>query len=133
MPLIYSGQEEPVLRPIAFFEKDPMGFGKYERANFYSILLHLRKTNAAFADNANFKRLWVDHPDQVMAYERTNGKDKVLVVLNLSAESHEVVISGTTLNEGYQEIFTKQIATDIHQVQLPAWGYKVFVKKGSNK
>jgi hypothetical protein len=44
-----------------------------------------------------------------------------------------VVISGTTLNEGYQEIFTKQIATDIHQVQLPAWGYKVFVKKGSNK
>lgn len=133
MPLIYSGQEEPVLRPIAFFEKDPMGFGKYERANFYSILLRLRKTNAAFADNANFKRLWVDHPDQVMAYERTNGKDKVLVVLNLSAESHEVVISGTTLNEGYQEIFTKQIATDIHQVQLPAWGYKVFVKKGSNK
>ena len=131
MPLIYSGQEEPVLRAIAFFEKDPIEFGKYERANFYSTLLHLRKTNAAFSDNANFKRLWVDHPDQVMAYERSNGKDKVVVVLNLSAQSHEVVLNGTGLNEGYQEIFSKTFTSDIHQLQMPAWGYKVFVKKAS--
>ena len=129
MPLIYSGQEEPVLRAIAFFEKDPIDFGKYERAHFYSTLLHLRKTNTAFADNANFKRLWVDHPDQVMAYERSYGKDKVIVVLNLSAQSHEVVINGTELKEGYQEIFSNTFASDIHQLQMPAWGYKVFVKK----
>lgn len=133
MPLIYSGQEEPVLRPIAFFEKDPMGFGKYERASFYSALLHLRKTNTAFADNANFKRLGLDHPDQVMAYERTNGKDKVVVVLNLSAQSHEVILSGTELNEGYQEVFSKENITDIHQLELPSWGYKVFVKKATRK
>ena len=133
MPLIYSGQEEPVLRPIAFFEKDAMGFGKYERASFYSALLHLRKTNTAFADNANFKRLGVDHPDQVMAYERTNGKDKVVVVLNLSAQSHEVILSGTELNEGYQEVFSKENITDIHQLELPSWGYKVFVKKATRK
>lgn len=133
MPLIYSGQEEPVLRPIAFFEKDPMGFGKFERASFYSALLHLRKTNTAFADNANFKRLGVDHPDQVMAYERTNGKDKVVVVLNLSAQSHEVILSGTELNDGYQEVFSKENITDIHQLELPAWGYKVFVKKATRK
>lgn len=133
IPLIYSGQEEPVLRPIAFFEKDPMGFVKYERASFYSALLHLRKTNTAFADNANFKRLGVDHPDQVMAYERTNGKDKVVVVLNLSAQSHEVILSGTELNEGYQEVFSKENITDIHQLGLPAWGYKVFVKKATRK
>jgi glycosidase len=131
MPLIYSGQEEPVSRAIAFFEKDPIEFGKYERANFYSTLLHLRKTNTAFADNANFKRLWADHPDQVMAYERSNGKDKVVVVLNLSAQSHEVILSGSDLNEGYQEIFSKTFTSDIHQLQMPAWGYKVFVKKAS--
>jgi alpha-amylase len=27
IPLVYSGQEEPVLRSIQFFEKDPMGLG----------------------------------------------------------------------------------------------------------
>jgi glycosidase len=133
MPLIYSGQEEPVLRPIAFFEKDPIEFGKYQRAAFYSTLLHLRKSNTAFADNASFKRLTVDHPAQMMAYERTNGKDKVVVVLNLSANAHEVIVSGTSLNEGYQEVFTNEFTRDIHQLQLPAWGYKVFVKKGSKK
>ena len=52
MPLIYSGQEEPVLRPLAFFEKDPITFEKFERAPFYSALLHLRKSNAAFAESA---------------------------------------------------------------------------------
>ena len=133
MPLIYSGQEEPILRPIAFFEKDPMEFAKYQRASFYSTLLQLRKNNTAFSDNAQFKRLSVDHPAQVMAYERTNGNDQVIVVLNLSAHSHEVKLSGTNLHEGYQEIFTKEVVKDIHQHNLPAWGYKVFVKKSAKK
>jgi glycosidase len=133
MPLIYSGQEEPILRPIAFFEKDPMEFAKYQRASFYSTLLQLRKNNAAFSDNAQFKRLSVDHPAQVMAYERANGKDQVIVVLNLSAHLHEVKVSGTNLHEGYQEIFTKEVVKDIHQLNLPAWGYKVFVKKSAKK
>ena len=133
MPLIYSGQEEPILRPIAFFEKDPMEFAKYQRASFYSTLLQLRKSNTAFSDNAQFKRLSVDHPAQVMAYERTNGNDQVIVVLNLSVHSHEVKLSGTNLHERYQEIFTKEVVKDIHQINLPAWGYKVFVKKSAKK
>ena len=129
MPLIYSGQEEPVLRPVAFFEKDPMGFNKYERATFYKALLDLRTHNKAFSEAASFKRLAVDHPEQMMAYERTCGKDKVVVVLNFSDQAHELVIEGLVAGEVYQELFSKQIVKDIHQLQLPAWGYKVFVKK----
>ena len=45
--LIYSGQEEPVLRPLQFFEKDPIEFGKFGRAKFYKTLLNLRKSNPA--------------------------------------------------------------------------------------
>ena len=128
MPLIYSGQEEPVLRAVSFFEKDSMGFKNYIRAPFYSALLHLRKSNKAFADNAVFKRLSVDHPAQIMAYERVNGKDRVVIVLNLSDVAHEVLIKGTT-KSNYQELFTKGITTDLQLVQLPAWGYKVFVQQ----
>jgi glycosidase len=128
MPLIYSGQEEPVLRAVSFFEKDSMGFKQYARVPFYSALLHLRKSNKAFADNAQFKRLTIDHPAQMMAYERTNGKDRVVVVLNFSDVAHEVLIKGTT-KANYQELFTNEKTSDLQLVQLPAWGYKVYVQQ----
>ena len=37
----------------------------------------------------------------------------------------------TTGMTGYQEVFTNEHTKDIHQLQLPAWGYKVFVKKSN--
>jgi alpha-amylase len=128
MPLIYSGQEEPVLRPLAFFEKDSIEFKQYARADFYSALLKLRKTNRAFAETANFKRLNVNHPAQVMAYERSNGDDKVVVVLNLSNQPQQVKIDGIA-KATFEELFSKQKVKEIQIVQMPAWGYQVFVKK----
>jgi glycosidase len=127
MPLIYSGQEEPVLRPLAFFEKDSIEFNKYERANFYTTLLKLRKSNPAFADNANFKRLKVNLPGQIMAYERSNGRDKVVVVLNLSNQPQQAIVED--IEPGfYVDGFTGQNPKDIRYIQMKAWGYQVFVK-----
>ena len=128
MPLIYSGQEEPVLRPLAFFEKDSIEFKKYERANFYTTLLKLRKSNTAFADNASFKRLKVNLPGQIMAYERSNGRDKVVVVLNLSNQPQQAILND--IEPGfYVDGFTGQNPKDIRYVQMKAWGYQVFVKQ----
>lgn len=129
MPLIYSGQEEPVLRPLAFFEKDSIEFKKYDRAPFYTTLLKLRKSNTAFAENASFKRLKVNLPGQVMAYERTNGKDQVVVVLNLSNQAQSVTIDDITNNTTFEELFSKQKYTSIRSLQMAAWGYHIFVKK----
>ncbi|MEN9319236.1 MAG: hypothetical protein RLZZ309_223 [Bacteroidota bacterium] len=128
MPLIYSGQEEPVLRPLAFFEKDSIEFKNYERANFYTTLLKLRKSNSAFADNANFKRLKVNLPNKIMAYERSNGKDKVVVVLNLSNQPQQAIVED--IEPGfYVDGFTGQNPKDIRYIQMKAWGYQVFVKR----
>ena len=127
MPLIYSGQEEPVLRPVSFFEKDSMGFNKYERANFYKTLLNLRSTNAAFKEDAIFERIAVNHPTQVMAYSRKNGNSFVVVVLNLSNEQLSVSLDAKLpTGNTYFEVFTHQENKDIHNLQLSAWGYKVF-------
>ena len=127
MPLIYSGQEEPVLRPLAFFEKDSIEFNKYERANFYTTLLKLRKSNSAFADNANFKRLKVNLPEKIMAYERSNGQDKVIVVLNLSNQPQQAIVED--IEPGfYVDGFTGQNPKDIQYIQMKAWGYQVLVK-----
>ncbi len=128
MPLIYSGQEEPVLRPLSFFEKDSIEFKNYERANFYTTLLKLRKSNSAFADNANFKRLKVNLPNKIMAYERSNGKDKVVVVLNLSNQPQQAIVED--IEPGfYVDGFTGQNPKDIRYIQMKAWGYQVFVKR----
>ncbi len=128
MPLIYSGQEEPVLRPVSFFEKDAMGFKKYERASFYKTLLNLRSTNAAFKENAIFERIVVNHPDKAMAYSRKYGNSLVVVVLNLSNEQQAISLNTKLPTEKtYYEVFSHQEKKDIHNLQLPAWGYSVFV------
>jgi glycosidase len=128
MPLIYSGQEEPVLRAISFFEKDTMGFKKYERAAFYKTILNLRSTNAAFKENAIFERIKVNNPEKVMAYSRKNGDSFVVVVLNLSNEQQAVKLnSKLPFGKTYFEVFDKSKTKYIQDLQLPAWGYKVFV------
>lgn len=128
MPLIYSGQEEPVLRALAFFEKDPIYFNKYQRASFYKSLLQLRSSNAAFNESASFTRLKVNQPNQVMAYQRVNGKDKVVVLLNLSNQPQQVELQNFTEDgKVYAELFSKEISKNIKKVALPAWGYKVYV------
>jgi glycosidase len=128
LPLVYSGQEEPVLRAVSFFEKDSMGFKKYERANFYKTLLNLRSRNAAFKETAKFERIKVNVPNQVMAYSRKNGEDLVVVVLNLSDNTTNVSLDATLPSgKNYFELFTQQELKDIHKLSLPAWGYKVFI------
>jgi glycosidase len=105
-----------------------MGFKKYERAAFYKTLLNLRTSNSAFKEAAVFERIKVNQPRQVMAYSRKNGNDFVVVVLNLSPTAQEVKLdSKLPTGKSYKDIFTHYNSKDIHSLQLPAWGYKVFV------
>jgi len=105
-----------------------MGFKKYERAPFYTTLLHLRTANSAFKENAVFERIKVNVPTKVMAYTRKNGNDLVVVVLNLSDQAQTVQLDANLPKaKAYHEIFNNQDVKDIHALQLPAWGYKVFV------
>ena len=63
-----------------------------------------------------------------MAYERSNGQDRVVVVLNLSNQPEQAVVDGVDAS-AFEEVFTKQKMTGIQSLQMSAWGYKVFVKK----
>jgi hypothetical protein len=52
----------------------------------------------------------------------------VVVVLNLSDQAQAVQLDANLPKaKTYHEIFSKQNVNDIHALQLPAWGYKVFV------
>ena len=134
VPLIYSGQEEPVLRKIEFFEKDPMHFEKFQRADFYKTLLQLRRSNPALATNAVFRKVKAGDERAVYAYVREKAGQRVLVVLNFSASEQRITIAdkalwGKTTNvfAGKPEQITGQPWT------LAPWGYAVYAYAAARK
>jgi alpha-amylase len=127
LPLIYSGQEEPVLKAISFFEKDTMQFGAYKRAAFYKTLLHLRTNNAALANDAAFKKVSVGDDKALYAYIRQKDKQKMAVILNLSNKEQTITIKDTALVGEPANLFlgTKEPWTLNHSFNIEPWGYIV--------
>ncbi|HVZ24952.1 MAG TPA: alpha-amylase family glycosyl hydrolase [Sediminibacterium sp.] len=128
IPLVYSGQEEPVTRAIRFFDKDTIQFEHYARADFYSTLLHLHSSSAALAADARFVRLPSSKDDQVYAYARLKGNEKVVVILNLSDKPAAAVLNNVLVEGVAMEVFEhkKDTLAPGETFRLPAWGYKVY-------
>jgi glycosidase len=128
LPLVYSGQEEPILRAIPFFEKDTMVFKQLGRAAFYQSLYRLRKNNAALQPNAPCLFYVISLPEQVLAFTRENGKSKILVLVNLSAQPVNFQIKDAKLAGKARNIFnnsTESLSVDAN-FALDAWGYRVY-------
>ena len=83
VPLIYSGQELPNTKRLKFFDKDFIEWTDAEPAlqNFYHRLLNLKSTNTALHKIGNIEMLPSDYNENIFAFLRTNGNDKVIVVL----------------------------------------------------
>jgi alpha-amylase len=127
VPEIYSGQEEPVLRAIKFFDKDTIVFKNYARATFYKTLLNLRKNNAALSADASFRKVHMGDDNAVYAFVREKGGEKVLVVLNLSASEQNVQLSDPSLERSAYSVFAheRQKLTGKPWTISP-WGYAVY-------
>ena len=126
IPLIYSGQEEPVLRALPFFEKDTIRFHAFGRAGFYKTLLALRKRNAALDADASFRKLSVGDDRTVYAFVREKSGQKILVVLNLSPAAQTVKI-GTPLIGHPTDVFTdKTVSINDDKWTLEPCGYRVY-------
>ena len=130
VPLIYSGQEEPFLRAIRFFDKDTIIFKNFAREKFYTTLLNLRKNNPALAADASFKKVKVGNEDAVYAYVREKGNNKVLVILNLSNKQQAVQITDTSLLAKAENVFmNKEEVISNAKWNIEPWGYAVYVFK----
>jgi alpha-amylase len=126
VPLIYSGQEEPFLDSISFFYKDTITFEKFARADFYKTLLHLRFENPALAANASFKKLATNNDAAIYSFERENKGNKVLVVLNLSAESQKFAWKVQPSQKTWKNVFTNQTEQIQSSTGMEPWGYAVY-------
>ncbi|HVK46753.1 MAG TPA: alpha-glucosidase C-terminal domain-containing protein, partial [Pseudobacter sp.] len=127
-PLIYSGQEEPVLRAIPFFDKDNMNMKQFMRARFYKALLDLRKRNAALATDASFRKVSVGDDKALYAYVREKGGKKVLVILNLSENEQTITVKDASLFGEPVNLFlgVKEPFRDGHHFNIEPWGYIVY-------
>ncbi len=128
LPLIYSGQEEPVLDSIRFFYKDPIKFGQYKRAPFYKKLLALRKSTPALATDASFQKVNMGDEKAIYAYTREKGGHKVLVVLNFSAKPQTISISDSSLEGAPMNVFmgTKEKLKKGNSFGIEPWGFIIY-------
>lgn len=128
IPLIYSGQEEPLTRRLEFFEKDPISFSSYQRASFYKNLMELRKRNKALSVDAGWRKIPAGDNRYIFSILRYEGSFKVLVITNLSDTVRTISINDAALNGSPKNIFTNQrerldLSTSF---ELEAWGYRVY-------
>ena len=127
VPLIYSGQEEPVLRPLAFFDKDPIVFGKFGRAKFYKTLLTLRKNNPALAANASFRKVKAGDEKAFYAYVRQKEGNKIFVILNLSDKEQTITVTDKSLSGNPYNVFMgKNEPLRNKSWKIEPWGYVVY-------
>jgi alpha-amylase len=127
VPLVYSGQEIPVLRKIEFFEKDSMGFVKFDRAAFYEKLLELRKKTPALAADASFRKVAVGNDKALYAYVREKDGKKIFVILNLSNAEQTITVADKSLLGNPYNVFmgTNEPLTE-KEWKIEPWGYVVY-------
>jgi glycosidase len=109
IPLIYSGQELPNLKRLKFFDKDEIEWTGKEPAlqSFYQSLANLKATNSALHISANIEVLSTDYNENIFAFLRINGNDKVLVILNLSnRDKLQFHITHPLLEGKFQHLFS---------------------------
>ena len=132
VPLLYSGQELPNTKRLEFFEKDVIEWnGNNQMASFYQTLLNLKSTNPALRggdSNVTTYLLKTSADDKILAYVRKNGKDEVLVVLNMSKEAVNFKIEDEQVSGSFKNVFdqTKRDFATHKNFEMKAGDYAVF-------
>lgn len=110
VPLIYSGQELPNLKKLAFFEKDSIEWtGNNELHDFYKTLLHLHSSHPALraADPEAITRVLATTVYfNILIYLRKNGDREVLVILNINRYFTIFDIQDDDLSGVFTNVFT---------------------------
>ena len=134
MPLIYSGQEAGMNKRLEFFEKDPIEWGDFSKANLYTTLLKLKKSNEALWNGewgGALQRLQAEN-ENIYAFYREKGEDKVVVVLNFSDSNQEASINTEAVEGSFNDVFKNEPASLGAEttVNLEPWSYMVLSKEG---
>ena len=129
MPMLYTGQEVGFNHALEFFEQDPVqpDYTANEFTTFYEILNSLKHNNTALNANEPIERTnFIQSVDEdVLTFTRQNGKDKIVVIANLSDKSSRVhYLRREPYVVGLTNLFTGEAAA--LPKTLAPWQYVVF-------
>jgi 1,4-alpha-glucan branching enzyme len=130
-PLIYNGQEVGLNHRLLFFEKDLIDWSKgLEFTQFYTALNRMKKENEALwnANNGgSFDKVDVGRAKEVLSFFRTKGDNRILVLINITAEDQTIVLSDDAFAGTYTDLLSGEQRTFVagQAYTLPAWGYWV--------
>lgn len=134
IPMMYNGQEIGLARRLKFFEKDSIQWidnPKY--STFYRKLNAIKHSNPALANGNNggkVKTFITNHPNKVLAFERTKGENCVITIANLNDKTIELDIN---LKGNYKNLFTDKIITINKRLSMEPWGYYLLSPITDNK
>lgn len=97
IPLLFNGQEAGLDRRLPFFDTDAIDWAYHPRERFYRALLALKRRHRALWNppwGAPPRSVATTRPRQVIAYTRSGGGERILVVVNASATWVEVRLIG---------------------------------------
>lgn len=127
VPLLYSGQEIPNTKRLAFFEKDIIESNKqYVLEKFYAILFSLRKWHPVFTNDDRSLR-FVSSAERIIAFVRDDQQQPLIVILNFSDQYYDGEITLEDLNGNYVELFTgdEMNINGRLSLSIPSGGYKI--------
>jgi alpha-amylase len=131
VPLVYSGQELPNKKRLAFFDKDVIAWKKkYELHDFYKTLLTLHHEHPALHVQSEVFRLNTSRDENVFAYLRKSGNREVLVILNFSPYLVKFDLLNSWVGGSFTEVFTGeeyQFSAN-RSFEMKAWEYRVYEK-----
>ncbi len=142
VPLLYTGEEVANDRVLELFRKVDVDWNRsHEMGDFNRKLFELRRVNPALTEG-EFVRVKGAADNDVYAYLRVSGKNRILVVLNFAGETRQVTlhipVSGETKRGAvvkYRELFLERDwsvpgSQDQVKITLEPRGYRVFVANG---
>jgi alpha-amylase len=132
IPLIYSGQEIPNQKRLAFFDKDEIHWKANPKLHvFYQTLLRFRKQHPALktADrNVITWRIATTELDHLFSFVRRAGTREVITILNLSGHKYKFHINDARTGGVFADLFTGKEHSLSEQFSIPAWGYLILHK-----
>lgn len=134
MPLIYSGQEAGLDKRLEFFEKDLIDWKDFPKQAFYETLIDLKIGNEALWNGKwGAERVLIPHDNEenIYAFYREKGDDRVIVVLNLSRQPQDLSLEIGELAGEYSNVFANSTLTvpESLNMSMAPWDYLVLSNK----
>ncbi|MEM7703692.1 MAG: alpha-amylase family glycosyl hydrolase [Pseudomonadota bacterium] len=131
-PLIYNGQEADLDHQLEFFIKDEIEWKEGQYDTLFRKLVALKKFEPALW-NGKHGAPMVEVPnsasDDVLSFVRGQGSERVFGVFNLSPRAHSVAFETERHHGRYSDALSGEEWEwgEASDVDLPAWGYRIFV------